>query len=88
MKDVNHKYYIVAIVDEEDPDDYLYVGVDPLAVGTLSTAVYLTADIEDAEKVSDAATALRLAEAADEMFSHFGRPYIASTAVSIKWTAV
>jgi hypothetical protein len=38
--------------------------------------------------VTNAAKAVYLAEAATDMFSHFGRAYIASTAVSIKWTVV
>lgn len=87
MKDVKHTYYVVAMIDENDPDDCYYVGVDPYA-GGLFSAVYITTDIEDAAKVCDATMALNLAEAANEQFSHFGRPYIASTAVSVKWTAV
>lgn len=87
MEDVKLKYYVVALIDENDPDEHYYVGVDPLAVGLFS-AVYLTTDIEDAARVHDAAKAVYLAEAANEQFSHFGRPYIASTAVSIKWMVV
>lgn len=87
MEDVKLKYYVVVLIDENDPDEHYYVGVDPHA-GSLFSAVYITTDIEDAAHVQDAAKAVYLAEAANEQFSHFGRPYIASTAVSIKWTAV
>lgn len=83
MEDVKLKYYVVAMIDEDCPDEPYYVGVDPLAV-ELWQAVFLTTDIEEAAKVTKAVKAFILAEAAADMFSHFGRAYIASTVVSIK----
>ena len=86
MEDVKYKYYVVAMIDEDYPDEHYYVGVDPLAV-ELWQAVFLTTDIEKAAKVENAGKAVYLAEAAAKMFWHFGRAYIASAAVSVKWTA-